>query len=95
MLDGFEWDSAKAQKNLALHKVAFEWAAEMFAGPTVTVPDTRRDYGEDRFISLGAVDGRCLVVVHTPRNGKTRIISARKANRREQERYNQENHDER
>lgn len=83
----FEWDTAKARRNLELHKVAFEWAVAIFDGPTFEVHDTRRDYGEDRYIAMGLVDGRCLVVVHTPRGSKTRIISARKANRREQERY--------
>jgi uncharacterized protein len=90
MNEEFEWDPRKAESNLAIHKVSFDRATEIFNGPRLVVPDTRKNYGEDRYVSLGAVEGRCLVVVHTPRGEKTRIISARKANRREQDRYNRE-----
>ena len=86
----FEWDTEKARSNRARHGVDFEWASKMFAGPRLEVLDTREDYGEDRYISIGEVEGRCLVVVHTPRDGRTRIISARKATRNEQTRFHQE-----
>ena len=79
MNDQFEWDSKKAASNLIDHKVGFEQAKEIFKGPRLEWPDTREDYGEDRYVSLGEVEGRCLVVVHTPRGDKIRIISARKA----------------
>ncbi|MFP6729830.1 MAG: BrnT family toxin [Alphaproteobacteria bacterium] len=52
--------------------------------------DTREDYGEDRYVTLGEVEGRCLFLVHTARGGKTRIISARKASNDEQTRYYKE-----
>lgn len=87
MDDAFEWDADKARANLAMHKVPFEWAREIFTGPTLNIVDARQDYGETRIISIGEVEGRCLVVVHTPRSGRIRIISARKANQREQKRY--------
>ncbi len=59
----------------------------MFSGVTVTVTDTRKDYGEARYIALGTLHGRVVVVVHTQRGETTRIISMRKANEREQRIY--------
>lgn len=90
MGDKFEWDTEKAKSNLADHKISFDLATEIFKGPRLEVLDTRQDYGEDRYVSLGEVEGRGLVVVHTPRGGKTRIISARKATDGEQRRYYKE-----
>ena len=62
-------------------------ADEVFAGATLTVEDDRQDYGEDRFITIGFLDGRMVVVVWTPRSGMHRIISMRKANEREEALY--------
>ena len=59
----------------------------MFGGSCVTFEDNRFDYGEERLITLGLLAGRVLVIAHAPRNSATRIISMRKANRREQEIY--------
>ncbi len=86
----FEWDSEKAKSNLDKHKISFELATEIFTGPRLEVLDTREDCGEDRFISLGEVEGRCFLVVHTPRTGRTWIISARKAIKSDQSRYYKE-----
>ena len=84
----FEWDEAKNKANIAKHGVSFEQAAQMFAQPVLSQTDDRADYGEVRQISLGMIeDTVCLVVVHTDRNGKIRIISARRANRTERKRY--------
>lgn len=94
MDDEFEWDAKKAKSNLVEHKVSFDVAKGIFGGPRLEVPDRREDYGEDRYVSLGLVEGRCLAVVHTPRGGKTRIISARKATNGEQSRYYKEIHGE-
>ncbi len=52
--------------------------------PCVTFEDTRYDYGEPRFVTLGRLEGRTVVIAHTPRGENTRIISMRKANSREQ-----------
>ncbi len=82
-----EWDEEKSQANLEKHGLSFEDALKVLAGDTVTIPDERYDYGEDRLISLGRLEGRVVVVVHVARLGKTRIISMRKANAREQEIY--------
>lgn len=49
--------------------------------------DDRYDYGEPRFITLGCLEGRVVVVAHTPRHKSSRIISMRKANEREQKNY--------
>ena len=87
MDDHFEWDWKKHATNLIDHKVGFDQAMEIFKGPRLEWLDTREDYGEDRYVSLGEVEGRCLVVVHTPRGGRTRIISARKATSGEQNAY--------
>ena len=81
-----EWDEEKSRANLDKHGLSFEDAWQVFAGDTVTIPDLRYDYGEDRLITLGRLEGR-VVVVHVARERKTRIISMRKANAREQEIY--------
>ena len=62
-------------------------AGEVFAGATLTVEDDRRGYGEDRFITIGFLDGAMVILVWTPRGGAYRIISMRKANERERALY--------
>ena len=62
-------------------------AWEVFAGATLTVEDDRRDYGEDRFITIGFLDGAMVILVWTPRGGAHRIVSMRKANERERALY--------
>lgn len=83
----FEWDDDKYQSNLAKHGVSFRLATRIFKGPILTEEDVRRDYGERRFISIGVVQGICLVVVHTERDGITRIISAWLGGRNDKKRY--------
>ena len=62
-------------------------AAEVLAGATLTVEDDRRDYGEDRYITVGFLESSMVVFVWTPRNDAYRIISMRKANERERQLY--------
>ena len=62
-------------------------AAEVFAGPTLTVEDDRQEYGESRFITIGFLDGAMVVLVWTSRGDASRIISMRKANERERRLY--------
>lgn len=82
----YEWDEAKSRINLAKHGLSFEDAEQVFFGPCVTFVDDRADYGEPRLITLGLLAGRLVVIAHSPRDGKTRVISImRKGNRREQE----------
>ena len=80
----YEWDEAKNRANLARHGFSFEDAEQVFSGPCVTFEDDRFDYGEERLITLGLLAGRPVVIAHAPRDQGTRIISMRKANRREQ-----------
>lgn len=80
----FVWDEDKCAANIAKHGIDFADVREMFAGPVLVSSDTRKEYGEARQIGFGFVRGRLLVVVFTEReHGAIRIISARKANRRE------------
>jgi len=83
----FEWDGTKSQENLSKHGLSFDDAEIVFAGPCVTFEDNRFDYGEPRFITLGCLEGRFVVVAHTPRGARMRIISMRQGNRREEKAY--------
>ncbi len=86
--DEFEWDEAKAAANLAKHGVSFERAKLVFDDVSaIVVNDDRRDYREDRLVTTGDAEGVILVVVHTEREGRVRIISARRANRYERQTY--------
>ena len=84
----FEWDEEKNRINVAKHGIGFERAARIFDGPTVDWIDDRLDYGEERTISLGMIEGvSILVVVHTDWDNVMRLISARPATRSERTRY--------
>ena len=82
---GFQWDPGTDAANQAKHLVGFRQAAEIFRGFRLTREDTRRDYGERRFISLGLYVETVLRVVHVRRDGDIRIISAWKANRHDRQ----------
>lgn len=88
----FEWDENKADRNLKKHKVAFSEASTVFGDPlSVTFPDPDHSIEEDRFITVGTSNrGRVLVVSHTNRGDRIRIISARKATPRERKTYEEE-----
>ena len=80
----FEWDEAKRSANIAKHGIDFMDAQEMFEGPILVLSDTRKEYGEARQIGFGFVHGRLMAMVFIEREpGVIRIISVRKANRRE------------
>lgn len=84
----YKWDEAKNRSNRAKHGLDFADAEQVFAGRCVTFVDDRFDYGEKRLVSLGTLAGRVVVMAHSPRgHDATRIISMRKANRREQKIY--------
>jgi uncharacterized protein len=92
MQESFEWDEAKAVENYAKHGVSFETAAKVFGDPFgVERLDDREDYGEARFILIGTADEAVLTVVYTERDDRIRIISARRATKREQDDYFTEN----
>ena len=83
----FEWDSFKNQRNIEKHGIDFTDAVRIFERPTLTVVDNRRNSGEKRIVAMGTVEDVILYVVYTVRDGIWRIISARRANRRERKKY--------
>ena len=83
----FEWDEAKRRENLRKHGIDFVDLPPLFDGVTVTVLDDRFDYGEDRFLTVGVLQGIVIVVAHTETAELIRFISARKATRNEEDLY--------
>lgn len=85
----FEWDQTKADSNLIKHGISFEEASTVFADPlSLTIPDPEHSQAEERLIILGnSHRGKLLVVVHTERGENIRVISARRASRRERKFY--------
>jgi uncharacterized DUF497 family protein len=77
----FEWDEKKAKQNIKKHGISFEEAATVFGDPfSITIYDPLHSGDEDRFVILGISNkNRVLVVVHTDRDERIRIISARNA----------------
>jgi uncharacterized DUF497 family protein len=80
------YDTAKREKTLIERGLDFEDALAVFAGTTVEIEDTRKDYGERRVICFGLLEGRLVVVGYTPRGADRHVFSMRKANDREQAR---------
>jgi hypothetical protein len=83
----FEWDEAKRLENLAKHRIDFNEVARFGWHAAAAYVDARRAYGEERFIAYGPIDGRLHVLVYVRRGAQRRVISLRKANRREQAKY--------
>ena len=81
------YDPVKRARTLKERELDFEDAGLAFAGPTYTAQDDRRDYGEFRYITAGLLRGRMMTVVWTPRYEARHVISFRKANNREEEKY--------
>jgi|ERR1022692_1070127 uncharacterized DUF497 family protein len=99
MVTRFEWDPAKAAINLRKHAVSFDIAMRVFADPFALTEAVRIEGGEQRWQTLGIVEGHLLLLVaHTIRDDDEggqpieiiRIISARAADRKERRRYEQE-----
>jgi hypothetical protein len=82
-----EWDERKRIQVAERRGVDFIVAALIFEGFYLEKVDRRRDYGEVRYIALGAVDGECYVVVYTERDGVKRLITAWKGGRSDREQY--------
>ncbi len=80
------FDPAKRKKTLAERGLDFADAAMVFAGVTLEMEDTRKNYGEPRIICYGLLEGRMVVVGYTPRGANRHVFSMRKANEREQAR---------
>lgn len=88
----FEWDSAKAAGNLIKHRVSFDEASTVFGDPlAISIDDPDHSSDEARFITTGlSTARRLLVVAHSYREGRIRIITARSANSRERKQYEAE-----
>lgn len=85
----FEWDERKNEENIRKHGFDFADAPDIFDSPMLVLLDNRKDYGEDRWIGVGRLHGKVVVVVFTERDDReiTRIISLRKATKQEQQGY--------
>jgi len=82
-------DPVKRTATMENRGLDFADAAEVFAGKCLYIPDERHDYGEQRIITVGALRGRMVIVVWTPRGDARHVISMRKANDREKARFGQ------
>jgi len=83
----FEWHEDKRQSNILKHGIDFVGIEEVFEDETVTIFDDRFDYGEQRFVTLGLLSGRVVVIVHTETDEVIRLISVRKATKDEEISY--------
>jgi uncharacterized protein len=86
------WDEKKRLRNIASHGVDFRDLADLDWRGALIFEDRRRDYGETRLIAMAPLNARLHVVVFVERDGRRRIISARKANSREVAFYETETH---
>ena len=80
----YEWDESKRLSNIRKHGIDFVDVPEVFADDAIIFEDTRFDYSESRYIVIGILKGRVVVVAYTERKDTIRIISARKATSHEQ-----------
>ncbi len=89
----FEWNKAKAKANFRRHGVSFDLAKTVFSDPfAIERLDDREEYEEERFVIIGAAEGKDLLfVAYTEREERIRIISARRATQYEQDDYFQQN----
>ncbi|BAZ30311.1 hypothetical protein NIES4074_27670 [Cylindrospermum sp. NIES-4074] len=86
----FDWDESKNEVNITKHGLDFADAPQIFNFPLLISLDERENYGEDRWIGLGMLNGRVIVVVYTEPDDQTiRIISLRKALPHERKLYEQ------
>jgi len=84
----FEWDENKSERCFIERGFDFAYAIRAFFDPDrIVQKDNRYDYGETRYQLTGKIEGRVFVVIYTLRNNAMRIISARKANKREVKSY--------
>lgn len=81
----FSWHEPKRQTTLQKHHLDFAQAEDVFAGSTFTFEDDRKDYGEQRWVTLGLLREKVVVIVHTESDDEIRIISMREATKNEQQ----------
>ena len=80
----FTWKEPKRNSNLKTHGLDFRDGAKVFEGPTFTFEDDRFDYSEQRFVTLGLLNGIPVSIVHTEAAEHIHVISFRKAKKNEQ-----------
>ncbi|MDH3601600.1 MAG: BrnT family toxin [Candidatus Tectomicrobia bacterium] len=80
----FIWHEPKRQDNLKKHGADFADAESVFSGPTFTFEDDREGYGEQRWVTLGLLGDKVMVIVHTETEDEIRVISMREAGKNEQ-----------
>lgn len=80
----FTWDERKRLGNLKIHGIDFRDVPKVFEGPTFTFEDDRFDYTEQRFVTLGFLDGVAVSLVHTETPARIHAISLRRATRNEE-----------
>jgi uncharacterized DUF497 family protein len=83
----YEYDEEKSEATLQDRGIDFDFAARVFDGDLIEYEDKRHDYGERRYVAIGPIEGEIFAVVYTWRRGRRRIISARRASRRERDAY--------
>lgn len=83
----YEWDENKNQLNIKKHTLNFEDSKEVLQNAHLLIEDIRYNYGESRYIAVGYLRKRLVIIVYTKRKDVYRIISMRKANEREQANY--------
>jgi uncharacterized protein len=84
-----EWNEEKRLGNILKHGIDFVDALEIFAGRFIETEDHRRDYGEQRYRAVGQLGDHVIQVAYTWRNGRRRIISARRAGRNDRRAYHE------
>jgi len=89
MNSDISFDPVKSQRNEVERGLPFELAQAIEWDSSLIREDTRKNYGERRFLVLGKIKGRLHALVFTPRNDKVHVISLRKANSREAKHYEQ------
>ena len=85
-----EYDKGKNQKNIELRGIDFELAKFFDFTSALIFQDIRKDYGEKRYSAIGYIDQDIFVLIFTPRGQKLRVISLRKANKREKRKYHEQ-----
>jgi uncharacterized DUF497 family protein len=80
----FAWHERKRQTTLRQRRLDFAQAEQVFTGPTFTFEDNRKDYGEQRWVTLGLLEAIVVVIVHTESDDEIHVISMRKADKDEQ-----------
>ncbi len=88
----FEWNQQKNNENMQRHGIDFSDAVEVFQHPMLARLDGRRDYGEDRWVGIGLMKSKIVVVVYVEWDAQDRVrfISARKALKHERKKYEKE-----